>query len=381
MVKLTKLWHKNLIKNTYSNHAEFYPSPINLNYFWGLGFIAFIVLFSQIITGALLVMQYNAHTLVAFDDLERIMRDVLSGYGLRYVHANGASMFFIAVYIHIARGLYYGSFFKPRFFLWASGIIIFFCMMAAAFMGYVLPWGQMSFWGATVITNMFSAIPVAGESIVQWLWGGFSVAKPTLNRFLSFHYLVPFILLGVAGLHIIFLHDTGSNNPLGIKLADIQKLSFWNYFIIKDLVGIFFYIVFFSYFVTKIPNALGHPDNYIEAQPLVTPPHIVPEWYFLPYYAILRTIPNKLGGVLAMAFSIIILILLPFLETSSIRAAAFKPYHRLQFVWFVVVVLGLTWLGQEVVEYPFLQFSGFLTASYFFFYFSHFFYGFFFDKH
>jgi ubiquinol-cytochrome c reductase cytochrome b subunit len=288
-------------------------------------------------------------------------------------------MFFIAVYIHIGRGLYYGSFMQPRLLLWYSGVIIFFLMMAAGFLGYVLPWGQMSFWGATVITNMFSAIPWIGDSIVQLLWGGFSVDQPTLNRFFSLHFLIPFILVGVVGLHLILLHENGSNNPLGINL-NVEKIPFFTYYIIKDIFGIVVFIAFFSYFVINIPNYLGHSDNYIEAQPLVTPTHIVPEWYFLIYYAVLRTIPDKLGGVIAMLLAIAILLALPFLDTSNIRSAFFKPIHLISFIYFINVSILLLWMGQSVVEYPYIQFSTILTIWYFMYFFGHVFYDKFYSK-
>jgi len=377
-MKFVPKLYTNMLYNVYSNHNDNYPSPINFTYFWGFGIIAFFVLISQIVTGVLLAMHYNAHISMAFDDLEHIMRDVVGGYGLRYVHANGASMFFIAVYIHIARGLYYGSYFQPRLILWYSGIIVFFLMMAAGFLGYVLPWGQMSFWGATVITNLFSAIPVIGDYIVQWLWGGYSVDQPTLNRFFSLHFLIPFLLAGVVILHIALLHENGSNNPLGIN-ANLDKISFFQYYWIKDMFGVLAFVVFFTFFIVHAPNALGHPDNYIEAQPLVTPTHIVPEWYFLPFYAILRTIPNKLGGVVAMALSIAVLLLIPFLDTSVVRSAFFKPIHLISFVFFILITMILGWIGQEVVEYPFTEYSIFISTGYFLYFLLHPFYGFYFN--
>lgn len=371
--------NQNEIFKVYVNHSDYYPAPINLSYLWGFGSLALAILVSQIVTGVLLAMHYNANIDTSFADLEHIMRDVVGGYGLRYIHANGASMFFIAVYTHIARNLYYGSYFQPRLLLWYSGVIIFFLMMATAFMGYVLPWGQMSFWGATVITNLFSAIPFIGDSIVQWLWGGYSVDNPTLNRFFSLHFLVPFIIAGAAGLHLALLHEHGSNNPLGINV-NVDKIPFFYYFSIKDLFGILVFVVFFAFFVVNVPNALGHPDNYIEALPLVTPTHIVPEWYFLPFYAILRTIPDKLGGVVMMVVAIFIWLALPFLDTSVVRSAFFKPVHLFNFVWFVMVAFALGWIGQEVVEYPFINFSVLITISYFMYYFGHVFYTKFFEK-
>jgi len=362
---------QNSLFNLYVNHAEWYPSPANLNYFWGFGSIALGVLVSQIVTGVLLAMHYNANVNLAFNDVEHIMRDVVSGDGLRYLHANGASMFFIAVYTHIARGLFYGSYFYPRITLWYSGVIILFLMMAAGFLGYVLPWGQMSFWGATVITNFFSAIPYAGKAIVEWLWGGFSVDQPTLNRFFSLHFLIPFLIAGLAIIHVALLHEHGSNNPLGIN-ENVKKIPFLTYYGIKDLFGIVSFLVFFIYFVVHCPNLLGHADNYIEALPLVTPAHIVPEWYFLPFYAILRTIPDKLGGVITMGVAIFIFLALPFLDTSKIRSGIFKPLHFLNFVLFLCVTLCLGWLGQSVVEFPFINFSVIVTILYFSYFVAHF---------
>lgn len=282
-------------------------------------------------------------------------------------------MFFIVVYTHVAKNLYYGAYFQPRFFLWASGVVIMILMMATGFLGYVLPWGQMSFWGATVITNFFSAIPYVGFSIVEWLWGGFSVDQPTLNRFFSLHFLLPFVIVGAAGLHLILLHEHGNNNPLGINMS-IEKIPFFTYFMIKDFFGLFIFILFFGFFVVNYPNILGHPDNYIEAQPLVTPAHIVPEWYFLPFYAILRTVPDKLGGVLLMFGSIVILLFLPFLDTSVIRSAFFKPIHLINFISFGWIALILGWLGQSVVEYPFTEYSIYITLAYFYYFFAHVFY-------
>ena len=278
-----------------------FPTPRNFNYFWNFGGLALVNLVIMIVTGIFLAMHYTPHVSFAFDSVERIMRDVNYGWLLRYAHANGASMFFIVVYIHIWRALYYGSYKAPRELLFMLGVVIFLLMMATAFMGYVLPWGQMSFWGATVITNLFSAIPFVGESIVTWLWGGFSVDNPTLNRFFSLHYLLPFVIFGVVFLHVAALHITGSNNPLGIDPKGPQDtLPFHPYYTIKDSVGIVVYLIVFAALVFFAPNLLGHPDNYIPANPLVTPPHIVPEWYFLPYYAILRAVPDKLGGVVLM---------------------------------------------------------------------------------
>ncbi|WP_298727104.1 cytochrome b N-terminal domain-containing protein [uncultured Ferrovibrio sp.] len=328
-----------------------YPAPKNLNYWWNFGSLAGLVLVMQILTGIVLVMHYTPHTLLAFDSVEHIMRDVNYGWLLRYMHANGASMFFIVVYIHIFRGLYYGSYKAPRELLWFLGIIIFLLMMATAFMGYVLPWGQMSFWGATVITNLFSAIPVVGEPIVTWLWGGFSVDNPTLNRFFSLHYLLPFVIVGVVVLHILALHQHGSNNPLGIDTKGPQdKIPFHPYYTIKDAFGVGVFLIFFAYWLFYNPNYLGHPDNYIPANPMVTPEHIVPEWYFLPFYAILRSVPDKLGGVLLMFGAILILFLLPWLDTSKVRSAKFRPIYKQLFWVFVLACIGLTYAGGQPPE-------------------------------
>jgi len=318
-------WNKDPILSFIDSHIIDYPTPINLNYLWSFGSTAGLCLVIQILTGIFLAMHYTPHIDFAFNSVEHIMRDVNNGWLLRYLHANGASMFFIVVYSHIFRGLYFGSYMYPRGRLWASGVIIFLLMMATAFMGYVLPWGQMSFWGATVITNLFSAIPYVGSSIVEWLWGGFSVDNATLNRFYSLHYLMPFLIAGLTIAHLSLLHTAGSNNPLGIN-TNVDCIPFYPYFYVKDLFAFFILLTLFSFFVFFYPNALGHADNYIPANPLVTPPHIVPEWYFLPFYAILRTIPDKLGGVIAMLGAILVLLALPLLNTSNIRSSKFRPY-------------------------------------------------------
>ncbi len=346
-----------------------FPTPRNFNYFWNFGALAMINLVIMIATGIFLAMNYTPHATMAFDSVERIMRDVNNGWLLRYVHANGASMFFIVVYIHMLRSLYYGSYKAPRELLWILGVIILLLMMATAFMGYVLPWGQMSYWGATVITNLFSAFPIVGESIVTWLWGGYSVDNATLNRFFSLHYLLPFVLVGVVFLHVAALHVTGSNNPLGIDVKTPQDtLPFHPYYTMKDSVGICVYLLVFAILVFFAPNYLGHSDNYIPANPLVTPAHIVPEWYFLPFYAILRSVPDKLGGVLLMFGSIGVLAVLPWLDTSPVRSASFRPVYRILF-WVLVlacVVLGIAggkpaegvwvWLSRVATAYYFLHF-------------------------
>src|SRR5512139_3775740 len=290
-----------------------FPTPRNFNYFWNFGAIATVMLVLMIATGIVLATNYTPHVTMAFDSVERIMRDVPQGWLMRYLHMTGASFFFIAVYIHIFRGMYYGSYKAPREVLYILGVIIFLLMMATAFMGYVLPWGQMSFWGATVITNLFSAIPLVAESIVTWLWGGFSVDNATLNRFFSLHHLLPLILVGASLLHLAALHQYGSNNPLGVH-SEMDKIASYPYFYVKDLVGRVASAIFFSIWIFFAPNVLGHPDNYIPANPMPTPPHIVPEWYFLPIHAILRSIPDKAGGVAAIAPVFISLLALPFFK-------------------------------------------------------------------
>ena len=343
-----------------------YPTPKNLNYWWNFGSLAGFFLLVQIITGIMLSMHYTAHVDHAFSSIEHIMRNVNHGWLIRYVHMNGASFFFIVVYIHIFRGLYYGSYKAPRELLWWLGIIILLLMMATAFMGYVLPWGQMSFWGATVITNLFSAIPIIGESVVQWLWGGYSVDNPTLSRFYTLHFLLPFLIVGVVILHIVALHTHGSNNPLGIERKGPQdSIPFHPYYTVKDFFGlgvaltIFFFVVFFA------PDYLGHPDNYVPADPLKTPAHIVPEWYFLPFYAILRAIPDKLGGVIAMFSAIFVLFLLPWLDTSKVRSASFRPLYRILFWIFLVDAIVLGWIGSKPAEGNYILIGRIATFYYF----------------
>jgi len=359
-------WNKENLLSFVDSHIIDYPTPVNLNYFWSFGSTAGLCLVIQILTGIFLAMHYTPHMDYAFNSVEHIMRDVNNGWLLRYLHANGASMFFIVVYSHIFRGLYYGSYIYPRGKLWASGVIIFLLMMATGFMGYVLPWGQMSFWGATVITNLFSAVPFVGGAIVEWLWGGFCVDNATLNRFFSLHYLMPFVIAGLVIVHLSLLHNDGSNNPLGIN-TNVDTTSFYPYFYVKDLLSFLVFLALFSFFVFFYPNVLGHSDNYIPANPLVTPSHIVPEWYFLPFYAILRSIPDKLGGVVAMLAAILVLLLLPILNTSEIRSSKFRPVFGLAY-WFLVadfVILG--WIGQKPVETPFIEVGQIATIFYFLF--------------
>ena len=353
---------------TFMNHElNEYPTPKNLNYFWNFGSLAGITLVIMIVTGIVLSMNYTAHIDYAFDSVERIMRDVNHGWLLRHIHTNGASFFFIVVYIHIFRGLYYGSYKAPREILWILGVLILLLMMATAFMGYVLPWGQMSFWGATVITNLFSAIPLVGESIVTWLWGGFSVDNPTLNRFFSLHFVLPFVIVGVVILHLVALHRFGSNNPIGIDVKGKQDtIPFHPYYTIKDLFGLSVFATIFATAVFFFPNFMGHPDNYIPANPMVTPAHIVPEWYFLPFYAILRAIPDKLGGVLFMFGAIMVLFVLPWLDKSSVRSSQFRPLYKL-FFWFLVIdCIALGYLGAMPAEGIYVVLSRLATAYYFF---------------
>ncbi|MCC0027522.1 MAG: cytochrome b N-terminal domain-containing protein [Zhengella sp.] len=350
-----------------------FPVPRNLNYAYTFGGILAIMLVVQILTGVVLAMHYAADTSLAFSSVEKIMRDVNSGWLLRYMHANGASFFFVAVYIHIYRGLYYGSYKAPRELLWILGVLIFFLMMATAFMGYVLPWGQMSFWGATVITGFFTAFPVIGEPIQQFLLGGFAVDNPTLNRFFSLHYLLPFMLVGVVILHVWALHVTGQTNPTGIEVKHkTDTVPFTPYATIKDAFAMVAFLAVFAYFVFYMPNFLGHPDNYIVADPLKTPAHIVPEWYFLPFYAILRAITfnigpidSKLGGVLAMFGSIAVLFVLPWLDTSKVRSAVYRPWYKLFFWLFVIDTVFLGWLGSRPAEGTYVTMAQVATLYYF----------------
>jgi ubiquinol-cytochrome c reductase cytochrome b/c1 subunit len=343
-----------------------YPTPRNLNYLWNFGSLSGIVLVIMIVTGIVLAMHYTPTTAGAFDSVEHIMRDVNYGWLIRFVHTTGASMFFAVVYIHIFRGLYYGSYKAPRELLWGLGVIILLLMIATAFFGYTLPWGQMSFWGATVITNLFSAVPVIGDSIVTWLWGGYAVGDPTLHRFYALHYLLPLVVVAVVGLHLIALHRFGSNNPLGIESKEPQDtIPFHPYYTVKDSFGLAIFLIVYTWFVFYDPNFLLNPDNSIPANPGVTPSHIVPEWYLLPYYAILRAIPNKLLGVLAMFGSIFILVLLPWLDRSPVRSARFRPVLR-PFFWLLVAdCVLLTFAGGRPPEGTWLVMSRLGTAYYF----------------
>lgn len=343
-----------------------YKTPKNLNYAWNFGSLAGFMLMVMIASGLFLAMHYVPNAQHAFDSVERIMRDVNGGWLIRYIHMNGASMFFIVVYAHMLRGMYYGSYREPRELLWIIGVVIFLLMMATAFMGYVLPWGQMSFWGATVITNLFSAFPLVGEPIVHWLWGGFSVDNPTLNRFFVLHYLLPFIIIGVSALHMVSLHRFGSNNPEGVEAKAEDKIPFHPYYTVKDAFGLGIFLLIYAFFVFFAPNFFGEPDNYIPANPLVTPPHIVPEWYFLPFYAILRSIPSKLGGVLTMFGAIFVLMILPWLDRSSIRSGRYRPLFRIAMIIFVINVFTLGWIGGKPPEGVYLIIGRMATAYYFF---------------
>ncbi len=354
-------------------HLMDFPTPRNLNYWWTFGGILAFMLVIQIVTGIVLAMHYTPEASLAFDSVESIRRDVNYGRIIQGTHAVGASMFFFAVYLHIFRGLYYGSYKAPREILWILGVIIFVLMMATAFMGYVLPWGQMSFWAATVITNIFSAIPVIGDPILQLLRGGFAVDNATLNRFFSLHYLLPFVLVAVVALHIWALHVPGNNNPVGVEVkSSHDTLPFHPYFTMKDLFAIVVFLIPFAWFVFFAPDILGHPDNYIRANPLVTPPHIVPEWYFLPFYAILRAIDfdmlfisSKLGGVIFFGGSIVILFFVPWLDGSKVRSGSFRPLFKIFYWLFVLNFLMLTYLGAQPAEGAYVFWSKVGTAYYF----------------
>lgn len=355
-----------------------YKTPKNLNYFWNFGSLAGITLVVMILTGIFLAMQYTPHVDHAFESVERIMREVNFGWLLRYIHMNGATMFFIIVYLHMFRGLYYGSYKTPRELLWIMGVVIFFLMMATAFMGYVLPWGQMSFWGATVITNFFTAFDInlaigdsvislkLGTGIMEWLLGGFSVDNPTLNRFFALHYLLPFAIVGIVVLHLVALHQHGSNNPLGIdKKTEKDVVPFHPYYTYKDLFGLGTFLLVWAGFVFFAPNFFGEPDNYMPADPLVTPPHIVPEWYFLPFYAILRCVPDKLSGVLLMFSAVGILAAVPWLDRSSVRSAKFRPLYKKFFWLFIFSCLALGWVGSQPPE-GIAMLIGRITTVYYF---------------
>jgi ubiquinol-cytochrome c reductase cytochrome b/c1 subunit len=355
---------KNPLLQSLSNHVLFYPTPVNFSYAYSFGSLVGIFFAIQILTGIFLAMHYTAHTDVAFSSVVHIMTDVKNGYLIRYMHANGASMIFILMYIHIGRGLYFRSYIQNRRHLWWSGVVIFLLMMATGFLGYVLPWGQMSFWGATVITNLVTAIPFVGESIAYWVWGGFSVSNATLIRFFSLHYLLPFVVTGIIFVHLILLHTVTSTNPAQVSSPD--KIPFHPYFTFKDLFALTGTLLFFLILVHFYPNVLGHSDNFIPANPLVTPPHIVPEWYFTPFYAILRSCPNKLGGVVFMLAAILVLFLIPFYKIpQNAITPPLSALHKVTFWIFVAIFLTLLFLGGKPATAPYVVASQFFTFAYF----------------
>nr|YP_009654171.1 cytochrome b [Hippocampus capensis]AVT43973.1 cytochrome b [Hippocampus fuscus]QCG82511.1 cytochrome b [Hippocampus capensis] len=338
------------------------PAPSNISVWWNFGSLLGLCLIAQILTGLFLAMHYTSDIATAFSSVTHICRDVNYGWLIRNMHANGASFFFICIYLHIARGLYYGSYLYKE--TWNVGVVLLLLVMATAFVGYVLPWGQMSFWGATVITNLMSAVPYIGNDLVQWVWGGFSVDNATLTRFFAFHFLLPFIVAAATMIHLLFLHETGSNNPAGIN-SDADKISFHPYFSYKDLLGFAALLIALTSIALFTPNILGDPDNFTPANPLVTPPHIKPEWYFLFAYAILRSIPNKLGGVLALLFSILVLMLVPILHTSKQRGLTFRPFGQLMFWMLVADMMILTWIGGMPVEPPYILIGQLASVVYF----------------
>ena len=359
--------NKTYIIYVLDSHIISYPTPAALSYAWSFGFLAGVCLVIQIVSGIFLSMHYTPHIDSAFNSIEFIMRDVKNGWLIRYIHANGASMFFMVIYCHIGRGLYYGSYMFPRKLLWSTGVVLFLLMMATAFTGYVLPWGQMSFWGATVITNMVTIVPIAGKYILQWLWGGYTITNPTLNRFFTIHFILPFVIVGVTLIHLAILHKEGSNNPIGSDRGT-DDVTFFPYFVTKDLFALSCFLFVFCFFVFYFPNMLNHPDNYIPADPLETPAHVVPEWYFLPYYAILRSIPHKTGGILTMGGSILVLFIIPFLNTSEIRSTTFRPIFKLFFWIFISDFILLTWVGQKPMKTSYILLGQIATVYYFVFF-------------
>lgn len=357
-----------LFYSSFSKMLIKYPTPKNLSYFWNFGSLAGIVLVIQLVSGIFLSMHYTGNVEHAFMSINYILKDVSNGWFIRYVHSNGASMFFLVVYIHTFRNLYYGSYRSPRGMLWFIGVIILILLMGTAFLGYVLPWGQMSFWAATVITNFVTVVPFIGQDLLEWIWGGFTINNATLSRFYSLHYLLPFIVSALVFLHLIYLHDHGSNNPTGFYSSKIDNIYFYPYYYVKDLFGLIIFLFFFSVFIFFYPDLLGHSDNYVEANPFVTPSHIVPEWYFLPFYAMLRSIPNKTLGILAMFASLVILFFLPILDKSFIKSSQFRPIFRKLFWIFVVNVFILGFLGSQEPIYPYLEMGLISTHFYFLFF-------------
>jgi len=362
-----RLLKSNSILSLANSYLVDSPQPSSISYMWNFGSLLAVCLGLQIVTGIFLAMHYTPNVDLAFISVEHIMRDVNYGWAIRYAHANVASFFFIFVYAHIGRGLYYGSYRSPRVLPWSIGVIILVVMMATGFLGYVLPYGQMSLWGATVITNLLSAIPYVGQDFVQLVWGGFSVSNATLNRFFSLHYLLPFILAALAMLHMITLHQHGSSNPNGIT-GNVDRVPMHPYFMFKDLVTIFLFFLALSIIIFYYPNLLGHSDNYIPANPMSTPASIVPEWYLLPYYAILRSIPNKLLGVIAMFASLFILLIMPIADTSRIRGNQFRPLMKFFFWVFVANFFILLWIGSQHPEYPYTVVGQISTTLYFLFF-------------
>nr|WCJ45233.1 cytochrome b [Sinosuthora webbiana]WCJ45293.1 cytochrome b [Paradoxornis brunneus ricketti] len=338
------------------------PTPSNISSWWNFGSLLGMCLITQIVTGLLLAMHYTADTSLAFSSVAHMCRDVQFGWLIRNLHANGASFFFICIYLHIGRGFYYGSYLNKE--TWNVGVLLLLALMATAFVGYVLPWGQMSFWGATVITNLFSAIPYIGQTLVEWAWGGFSVDNPTLTRFFAIHFLLPFVITGLTLVHLTLLHETGSNNPLGIP-SDCDKIPFHPYYSTKDVLGFALMFIPLATLALFAPNLLGDPENFTPANPLATPPHIKPEWYFLFAYAILRSIPNKLGGVLALAASVLVLFFIPLLHTSKLRSMTFRPLSQILFWTLVANLLILTWVGSQPAEHPFIIIGQLASLSYF----------------
>ena len=357
-------WQNGSLLRVLSNHLVIYPTPINVRYLWGFGSLRGLILAIQIVTGIFLAMHYTPNIDYAFNRIQHIIRDVNNGWLIRTLHANGARFFFIIVYIHMFRGFYYGSYMRPRGELWCSGVGMLILMMGIGFIGYVLPWGQIRFWGATVITNLVSAIPYVGDPIVKWLWGGFRVGNATLNRFFRLHFALPFALVGLVILHLALLHVNGSGNPIGVDTKG-RNLTFFPYFYVKDLFGFLMMLLALCILVFFLPNLLGHADNFIVANPIVTPDHIVPEWYFLPFYAILRSIPHKLGGIIAMGAALVGLMLLPFINTSEVRSTTFRPLFKVCFWIFVANALILGWIGQKVVEWPYVEVGQVATLYYF----------------